>query len=73
MESKFLNIKVKTLDNSLHEIEISPESFISDLKLEIEKVTFLNQNLKVPMDKQRLIFQGKLLNNAERILNYKVF
>ena len=37
METEKINIKIKMLDNSINEIDVAPQSKVSDLKIEIEK------------------------------------
>jgi len=39
----------------------------------LKKYKFFLKEMKVPANRQRLIFQGKLLNNMENLLNLKVF
>lgn len=83
MEPNLIVVKIKTLDNALHEVKISREASIENLKIEILNVdsiiytgvTFLLyffQKLNIPLDKQRLIFQGKLLLNHELLSQLKV-
>lgn len=42
MEPLSLGIKIKTLDNALHEMSISPEMTVSNLKTLIEDVINMN-------------------------------
>ena len=59
-------IKIKTLDNQIS-INIRKNATLLELK---EKI---NQLLNVPPNNQRLIYQGKMLqNNAEKIKHYKI-
>ena len=59
-------IKIKTLDNQIS-INIRKNSTLLELK---EKI---NQILNAPINNQRLIYQGKILqNNAEKIKHYKI-
>ncbi|KRX05327.1 hypothetical protein PPERSA_00628 [Pseudocohnilembus persalinus] len=60
--SQMRKLKVKTLSNAVYEIEIKANALIKDLKVEIEKSS------KVPVDRQRLVYLGKLLQD-ERALN----
>ena len=43
MEPSHFGIKIKTLDNSLHELDISPEMTVINLKTLIEDVLKLSQ------------------------------
>jgi Ubiquitin family len=65
-ESFFLNIKVKTIDNQIFDFEVKPAETILNLKNQILA------KLQVPIDRQRLIFRGKLLNNTDTFLQLKV-
>ena len=59
-------IKIKTLDNLIC-INIRKNSTLIELK---EKI---NQLLNAPLANQRLIYQGKILqNNAEKLKHYKI-
>ena len=59
-------IKIKTLENVIS-LNIRKNSTLLELK---EKI---NQLLNVPLANQRLIYQGKILqNNAEKIKHYKI-
>ena len=61
-----LNIKVKTLSNQLYEVAINRNQKVIDLKKQIEEV------VKVPIHRQRIIFRGKLLLDSETISFYKL-
>ena len=59
-------IKIKTLDNQIN-INIRKNATLIELK---EKI---NQILNAPSANQRLIYQGKILqNNAEKLKHYKI-
>ena len=59
-------IKIKTLDNQIN-IIIRKNATLTELK---EKI---NQLLNVPLANQRLLYQGKILqNNSEKIKHYKI-
>jgi hypothetical protein len=59
-------IKIKTLENEIN-INIRKNATLAELK---EKI---NQILNAPLANQRLIYQGKILqNNAEKIKHYKI-
>jgi len=61
-----LNIKIKTLDNSLHEFTVTKETSVDDLKNKIAA------KINVPVNRQRIIFQGKMLKNHDNMATYKV-
>ena len=59
-------VKVKTLDNQIN-INIRKNATISELKEKINRI------LNIPQTDQRLIYQGKILqNNSEKIKHYKI-
>ena len=59
-------VKIKTLDNQI-KINIRKNATLSELK---EKIS---QLLNAPISEQRLIYQGKILqNNNEKIKHYKI-
>ena len=61
-----ISIKIKTLDN---QISINIRKYATLLELK-EKI---NQLLNAPIANQRLIYQGKMLqNNAEKLKHYKI-
>ena len=64
-ESKEISIKIQTLDNAFS-LKINPAETILALK---EKIT---KKYNIPIDKQRLIFQGKFLKENETLSNYKI-
>ena len=67
-----MTIKIQTLDN-IHPITIKRNISVSELKDKItEVIHFINQTFNIPVPKQRLIFQGKLLQNTEKLINYKI-
>jgi hypothetical protein len=59
-------IRLKTLDNSLHDLEFDPYLPIHDLKL------LISSKLRIPYNRQRLIYQGKLLLNQDILKEMKV-
>jgi len=61
-----LNIKIKTLDNSLHEFTVTKETSVDDLKNKIAA------KINVPVNRQRIIFQGKMLKNHDNMATYKI-
>ena len=58
-------IKIQTLDNT-YSLKINKNVTINQLKEEISK------KYNIPIDKQRLIFQGKFLKNNENLYFYKI-
>ena len=59
-------VKVKTLDNQIN-INIRKNATLSELKEKISRI------LNIPQTDQRLIYQGKILqNNTEKIKHYKI-
>ena len=75
-----MTIKIQTLDN-IFSLTIKRGSNIQEIKEKIAEVIYLNRLLlclfiyqltDVPLIKQRLIFQGKLLQNSEKAKNYKI-
>ena len=74
-ENLDINIKVKTIDGNEFCVNISKTHKIGELKGKIEEVSpFLltYQLTQVPVNKQRLIFQGKLLKDNDLIESYKI-
>ena len=63
-ESKEISIKIQTLDNAFS-LKINPAETILALK---EKIT---KKYNIPIDKQRLIFQGKYLKDEEKMVKLK--
>ena len=60
-----ISIKIQTLDNT-YPFKINPSFTILQLKEEISK------KYKIPIDRQRLIFQGKFLKENEKLSFYKI-
>lgn len=60
-------IKIKTLDEQLHNIEVESEEKVTDL---LQKVAALYEN--VPIDQIRLFYDGKLLKSNKTIKNYEI-
>ena len=65
-KNKDINIIVKTIDSNVYSVNINPEKTILYLKEEISKT------VKIPINSQRLIYQGKVLKDNEKIQNYKI-
>jgi len=66
LSDNILNIKIKTLDNSLHEFTVTKETSVADLKNKIAA------KINVPVNRQRIIFQGKMLKNHDNMGAYKI-
>jgi hypothetical protein len=71
-----INIKIRTLDNEFM-VNINSENRIEDLKKRIENVSiiyldFILKISKVPLNRQRLIFRGRLLRDNDLISFYKI-
>eukprot|EP00775_Hariotina_reticulata_P006009 gene6009-6246_t len=56
-----IKLKVKLLDQSVHELEVDPDTPISDVKCLIEAL------LNVPASRQRLIYKGRVLRDADTV------
>jgi len=61
-----MQIKVRTLDQRSHEIEVEPEILVSSLKEKIKDIT------QVLEGRQRLIYRGRLLIDSETLSTYNV-
>jgi len=64
-ESEEMTIKIQTLDN-IYPINVKRSSTVGELK------DLISETLSVPVPKQRLIFQGKLLQATEKLKTYKI-
>ncbi len=64
-ETEEMTIKIQTLDN-IYPLTIKRSSNVTELK------ELISDNLSVPVNKQRLIFQGKLLQASEKLKTYKI-
>ena len=59
-------VKIKTLENQIN-INIRKNATLSELKDKINRI------LNIPQTDQRLIYQGKILqNNSEKLKHYKI-
>ena len=59
-------VKINTLDNQIN-VNIRKNATLSELKEKISRI------LNIPQTNQRLIYQGKILqNNTEKIKHYKI-
>ena len=61
-----ITIKIKTLNTTTFPINISKYAKISDLKAAIF------QKVRIHINNQKLIFQGKVLENSKSITDYKI-
>ena len=66
-KNKEINIIVKTIESNIYSIKINPEKSILDLKEEISKIA------KIGIKNQRLIYQGKVLKDIDKIKDYKIY
>ena len=66
MNSNEITIKIKTLNTTTFHINIYKKAKISELKSEIFKKVRIHSN------NQKLIFQGKVLDNNKFISDYKI-
>lgn len=69
------NIKIRTLDGEF-QVKINIENKVEVLKRKIEDVNNILYNQiqisKVPINRQRLIFRGKLLKDSDELSLYKI-
>eukprot|EP00873_Tetraselmis_striata_P040882 jgi/Tetstr1/461146/TSEL_006283.t2 len=56
-----IEIKVKTLNQDVYELAVSPEMYVSALKIELE------MRSGMPIDRQRLIYRGRVLGNESTL------
>lgn len=61
-----ININIKSSGENKYAVNIDPGSTVQDLKKAVET------ELQVPIDRQRLIYSGKVLKDLESILSYKI-
>ena len=64
--SEYFRVKVRTLDSSQFELSVTESTLISEVKEMIASHT------QIPSDRQRLIYQGKLLKNQDSMATYKI-
>lgn len=53
-ESNKINIKIKHMSDTVHDIEVDPKGTVLDVK------NLLQQKTNIPAGEQKLIFKGKL-------------
>lgn len=61
-----MTIRVRTLDNRAHELNVAPDVEIRSVKEMIREVT------EVPGDRQRLIYRGRVMADGDRLSEYSV-
>eukprot|EP00879_Flechtneria_rotunda_P019981 GHRR01021006.1.p1 GENE.GHRR01021006.1~~GHRR01021006.1.p1 ORF type:complete len:344 (+),score=99.15 GHRR01021006.1:141-1034(+) len=61
MASGHISLKVKLLDQSCHDLNVDPNTLISDLKCLLEAV------VNVPINRQRLIYRGRVLRDESTL------
>ena len=66
MENEEILIKIKTMNSTTFPINIIKSSKISELKSKIF------QKVRIQSTNQRLIYQGKVLENTKKIEDYKI-
>jgi hypothetical protein len=64
--SEMISIKVRTLDATQFEIQVHSSMTVADLK------EIISVRTQVPADRQRLIYQGKLLKNPDTLDVYRI-
>ncbi|CAD8052056.1 unnamed protein product [Paramecium sonneborni] len=65
METQII-LKIKTLDNQITPFAIDPNNTVQQLK------NIIQTKLNIPLDKQRLIYQGRVLENNKSLQEYKL-
>jgi hypothetical protein len=63
-----ISFKIKAAGDKIHEVTISEEATVLDLKNKIATEEFEN----VPADRQRLIYSGRVMKNEDKLSVYKV-
>ncbi|CAD8142037.1 unnamed protein product [Paramecium octaurelia] len=61
-----ITLKIKTLDNQITSFSIDPNNTVQQLK------NVIQNKLNIPFDKQRLIYQGRVLENNKTLQDYKL-
>ncbi|XP_046844611.1 large proline-rich protein BAG6-like isoform X2 [Xenia sp. Carnegie-2017] len=61
-----MEVTVKTLDSQTRTFNVSLETTVKEFKTKIA------EEMKIPIEKQRLIFQGKVLSDEKQLQDYKV-
>lgn len=68
LKDESIMIKLKSITNKVHEININPNSVINDSISSIFKIVEASEN-----DEIKLIFTGKLLKHTDTFLSYGKF
>lgn len=63
-----VTFKVKTSSDSTHAITMSESASVLDLKTKLSGEAFEN----IPVDRQRLIYSGRVMKNDDPLSNYKI-
>ena len=66
MSEEYFNIKVRTLKSSQFELSVNDQMPVSKLKL------LISDHTKIPVERQRLIYQGKMLKLDSSLSDYKL-
>ncbi|CAK55813.1 unnamed protein product (macronuclear) [Paramecium tetraurelia] len=61
-----ISLKIKTLDNQITTFVVDPNNTVQQLK------NVIQTQLNIPFDKQRLIYQGRVLENNKTLQEYKL-
>ncbi|KAJ4798777.1 Ubiquitin family protein [Rhynchospora pubera] len=65
-DEQTFEINVKTLENEVHKVEVTKDMLVAALKEKIVDIT------GVPVEQQRLIFRGRVLNDDQPLSEYHV-
>lgn len=63
-----ITFKVKTSSDSTHTITMSEAATVLDLKTKLAGETYEN----IPVERQRLIYSGRVMKNDDALSNYKI-
>lgn len=61
-----LTVRIKTMDERVHRIEVNIDEKVSELKIKIR------DQMNVPLEKQRLIYTGKQLKDEQTLRQYNI-
>lgn len=65
--SSAINIKVKTMDSHFVELTVMPSNSVVDVKKLLHEVGRAHQKTGITIDKQRIVFRGRKLNDEETV------
>jgi len=65
-------ITLKTLQQKVFKVEVELSESVSELKEKVAKVGKEDHGGEYPTDKQKLIFQGKILDDAKKLEEYQI-